>query len=316
MTLVSIITPSYNQVKFLEQTIRSVLSQDYEPIEYMIVDGGSTDGSLQIIQGYADQLAWWVSESDAGQADAINKGFSRARGEIVAWINSDDLYLPGAVKQATTALQDYPDVGMVYGDAITVDAQGNKINDLVFQDWGFFDLICYRIICQPAVFMRRSILERAGYLDLNYHYMLDHQLWLRLAQLAPIMHISSTWAAARHHSDAKNVDQAPGFGEETLRLLQWMEDRPEFAAQVASNRKKVEAGAYRLNGRYLLDGDLPGSALKSYGRALVRDPLFTLRHWHRMIYAILSLLGGKSLAGWYYRIRRRLRRDKKPLTTG
>jgi glycosyltransferase involved in cell wall biosynthesis len=315
MTLVSIITPSFNQAEFLEQTIRSVLTQDYEPIEYMIIDGGSSDGSLEIIQKYTDQLAWWVSEGDAGQADAINKGFARASGEIVAWLNSDDLFLPGAIRQAATALSRNPDIGMVYGDAITVDSQDNKLNDLIFRDWGLADLMCFRIICQPAVFMRRSILEQAGYLDLNYHYMLDHQLWLRIAQCAPIMHISSTLAAARHHPEAKNVDQAPGFGEEALRLLKWMEDQPEFAPKVASNRRNVEAGAYRLNGRYLLDGDQPVAALKSYGQALVRNPRFTLQHWHRMVYAILCLAGGKGLAGWYYRIRRRLRRGDNLLIT-
>ncbi|MGD9092562.1 MAG: glycosyltransferase family 2 protein [Anaerolineales bacterium] len=315
MTLVSIITPSYNQANFLEQTIRSVLTQDYGPVEYMIIDGGSTDGSLEIIQNYSDQLAWWVSERDEGQADAINKGFAQARGEIVAWLNSDDLYLPGAIKQAATALAENPDLGLVFGDAITIDSQDNKLNDLVFQDWQLMDLLCYRIICQPAVFMRRTMLEQAGYLDLNYHYMLDHQLWLRIAQRAPIKHISSTLAAARHHPGAKNVDQAAGFGEEALRLLQWLQDQPEFAPLVASNRRNVEAGAYRLNARYLLDGDQPGPALQSYGRALVRNPPFTLQHWHRMVYALLSLVGGKGLAGWYYRIRSRLRKGNNPLAT-
>lgn len=303
MTLVSIVTPSYNQSAFLEETILSVLQQEDVDIEHIIIDGGSTDGSLDIIKKYAGRLAWWVSERDSGQADAINKGLRRATGEYIAWLNSDDLYMPGAVAQAAAALGSNPEVGFVFGDAITIDTQGRKLNDLTFGDWGLEELMAFRIICQPAVFMRRSVLEKAGYLDTTYHYMLDHQLWLRLARIAPIQHIPSTWAAARHHPEAKNVAQPAGFSDETLRLLEWMREQPDLAPLVASNRRRVEAGAYRLNGRYLLDGGSPGPALGAYGNALVRSPGFALQHWHRMVYALLSMVGGKNLDQVYYRMR-------------
>jgi glycosyltransferase involved in cell wall biosynthesis len=303
MALVSIVTPSYNQSAFLEETILSVLEQEDVDIEYIIIDGCSTDGSLDIIEKYARRLAWWVSESDSGQADAINKGLRRATGEYIAWLNSDDLYLPGAVAQAAAALGANPEVGFVFGDAITIDTQGGKLNELTFGDWGLEELMAFRIICQPAVFMRRSVLEKASYLDTTYHYMLDHQLWLRLARIAPIQHIPSTWAAARHHPEAKNVAQPAGFSDETMRLLEWMREQPDLASLIASNRRRVEAGAYRLNGRYLLDGGSPGPALGAYGNALVRSPGFALQHWHRMLYAMLSLVGGKNLDRVYYRVR-------------
>lgn len=126
--LVSIITPSYNQADFLRYTLRSVLAQDYPAIEYIVVDGGSNDGSREIIQEYSPELAWWVSEKNSGQAEAIHKGMVRARGNIVAWLNSDDIYLPGTVSEAVNAFRASPHTNMVFGDAITIDAQGRPLN--------------------------------------------------------------------------------------------------------------------------------------------------------------------------------------------
>jgi glycosyltransferase involved in cell wall biosynthesis len=314
--LVSIITPSFNQAAFLEHTIRSVLAQDYADIEYLIVDGGSTDGSVEIIERYAcshpDRLVWWVSERDAGQAEAINKGLRRARGEITAWLNSDDLYLPGAVSKAAAVLQANSALGMAFGDAITIDEQGRPLGELTFGDWGLAELMRFRIICQPAVFMRRRILEAAGFLDPSFHFMLDHHLWLRMARIAPVQHVPGWWAAARHHTEAKNIAQAAGFGEETMRVLDWMRSRAEFAGEVEKDRRRIEAGAHRLNARYLLDGGQPSRALHEYGRALRLDPGFALQHWHRMIYAALYLIGAKGLARWYFQ----LRRDRRPDLAG
>lgn len=293
--LVSIVTPSFNQVDFLEQTIRSVLEQAYEPIEYLIVDGGSSDGSIEIIERFTDHLAWWISEPDAGQAAAINKGLRRAQGEIVAWLNSDDLYLPGATAQAVAAFRKNPALGMVYGDAITIDAQGKPIGKLTFGDWSLAELMRFRIICQPAVFMRRAVLEEAGFLDPSYHYMLDHHLWIRIAQLAPVQHISAFWAAARHHPTAKNVAQAESFAQETGELLSWMQNQPELAPLIAREHNKVLGGAYRLSARYLLDGGLPKAALRSYWQAFMAWPGFALKHWHRMTYAVLCVFGIQDL---------------------
>jgi glycosyltransferase involved in cell wall biosynthesis len=310
--LVTVVTPSYNQAQFLEHTIQSVLAQDYPDIEYLIVDGGSTDGSLEVIRRYAHRLAWWVSEPDHGQAEAINKGLCRAQGEIVAWLNSDDLYLPGAISQAVQAMRSDPSLGLVFGDAITINAQGQPLNCLSFGQWGLPELARFRIICQPAVFMRRTVVERAAqplkgqYLDLSFHYVLDHHLWLRLARLAPIRHVPALWAAARHHPGAKNVAQAAAFSAEIWRVLEWMEAQPDFAPLLEQNRRQIEGGAYRLQGRYLLDGGQPGLALQAYGRALRSWPSYALRHWHRMIYALLCLAGAGGLADQFYEWRTHL----------
>jgi len=300
---VSIVTPSYNQARFLESTLRSVLAQQgpFE-LEYIVVDGASTDGSPEIIRRCEDRLAWWVSEPDRGQAEAVNKGLRRARGEIVAWLNSDDIYLPEAVAGAVRALEAEPELGMVYGDAVTIDAEGRPLKRLSFGDWGLEELMAFRVICQPAVFMRRPVLERAGYLDPGYHYMLDHHLWIRMARLAPIRHVPVIWAAARHHPGAKNVKAAAAFGEETLRILAWMQQQPDLGPSIAADRGRYWAGAQRLNARYLLDGGQPGPALRAYARALRGNPRFALQHWHRMIYALLSLAGLGKLAAPYYRL--------------
>jgi glycosyltransferase involved in cell wall biosynthesis len=289
--LVTIVTPSFNQGAFIEDTLLSVLAQDYPSTEYIVVDGGSTDESVAIIEKYAHRLAWWVSEPDSGQAEAINKGIKRANGEIIAWLNSDDLLLPGAVQQAVQALSKDPALGLVYGEALTIDDGGNLIGKLEFGDWDLTDLMSFRIICQPAVFMRRDSFLRAGGLDPDYHFMLDHHLWIRIARDAPIQHAPSLWAAARYHEAAKNVASAIGFGQETMRLMEWMNNQPEFALATRKNQRRIRGGAYRLNARYLLEGEQYDAALRAYGRALLDRPAYALQHWRRILYALLGSSG-------------------------
>lgn len=298
LPLVTIVTPSFNQAEYLEATIQSVLAQDYPNLEYILVDGGSSDGSLEIIEKYAHRLSWWVSEPDGGQADAINKGLRRARGEVVAWLNSDDLYLPGAIHTAVATLTANPELGMVFGDALTIDSQGHPLNKLTFGEWGLPELMRFRIICQPAVFMRRVALEQAGYLDETFHFMLDHQLWLRIAGNSKILNIPSFLAAARHHPAAKNVSQSAGFAAETYRAVDWLQTDPAFAPHFAVDRRRILGGANRLAGRYLLDGSQPGRALKAYGKALYYWPSYALKHWGRMAFAFANLLGFRRLETW------------------
>ena len=164
-TLVSIITPSYNQAPYLEQTIQSVLEQDYPNIEYIVVDGGSADSSVEVIKEYADRLAYWVSEKDSGQAEAINKGFARASGEILAWLNSDDYYMLNTISVVVRCFEQNPDVVMIYGDMLAVDGEGQITNVLKYKQLTLEDLLCFQIIGQPSVFFRRSALEKTGLLD-------------------------------------------------------------------------------------------------------------------------------------------------------
>ena len=204
--LVSIVTPSYNHARFIEATIRSVLAQDYERIEYIIVDGGSTDGTKQVIEKYAGQLAGWVSEPDQGQTDAINKGFARARGEIFAWLNSDDTYQPGAISEAVAFLLTRPEVGMVYGNANYIDEKGNVIGRFPAAQTDLRRLRQgYVHIPQQASFFRAGLWRRVGPLDPSFYFAMDYDLWVRLAAIAPLCYTPRLWANFRLHNQGKTA---------------------------------------------------------------------------------------------------------------
>jgi GT2 family glycosyltransferase len=291
MTLVSIVTPSYNQSQFLEKTILSVLEQNDCDIEYFVVDGGSGDGSLDIIKRYAHRLTWWVSEKDSGQAEAINKGAARAHGEIIAWLNSDDAYLPGAVRSAVEAFQLNPGITMIYGDMLAVEEHGVVINSLHYHPLTLEDLLCFQIIGQPAVFMRRNALIKAGGLDPTLHCLLDHQLWIKLAAQGEILHVAQTWAAARYHLQAKNRARAAEFGREAFRILDWASHEPGLATVLARVARRARASAYRLDARYLVDGGQPRAALKAWMHALVIHPPTALARLNLLGSALLELVG-------------------------
>ncbi len=291
MNLISIITPSFNQARYLEQTIQSVLGQDYPHIEYIVVDGASTDGSVEVIKKYADKLAWWVSEKDSGQAEAINKGLARAKGEIVAWLNSDDYYLPSAVSSAMKVFEENPDVALVYGNMLAVDERGNAFNSLTYKQLSLQDLLCFQIIGQPAVFFRREALEKAGMLDPTFHFLLDHHLWIRIAQHGKILHVPQTWAAARYHAEAKNRAKAAEFGREAFRILAWAESQPKLGEAIRPVERRARASAYRVDARYRLDAGESASALKSWMRAFFIHPPTALARLNILASALLNLTG-------------------------
>lgn len=284
-------TPSYNQAKYIEQTLRSVLEQDYPRVEYLVVDGQSTDGSVELIRKYADTLAWWVSEKDSGQGEAINKGLARTKGEIIAWLNSDDYYLSGTLSTVAKIFEENPDVVMVYGDMLAVDEQGRTINTLKYRQLSLQDLLCFQIIGQPSVFFRREAYEKAGGLDVTFHFLLDHHLWIRIAQAGKILHVPQIWSAARYHAEAKNRAKAAEFGQEAFRILAWAKSQAGLAEVVSGVERRARASANRVDARYLLDGGRPASALMAWLRALFIHPPTALARLNIFVSAILNLLG-------------------------
>jgi glycosyltransferase involved in cell wall biosynthesis len=303
---VSIVTPSYNQARYLEQTLCSVLEQDYPSLEYFVMDGGSNDGSVELIQKYAAKLAGWVSEKDRGQAEAINKGLRQTQGEIVAWLNSDDYYLPGALQKVVAAFAQHPESGLVYGNVLSVDENSRAFNLQTFQPYALNDLLAFNIISQPAVFMRRSVLEQAGLLDESYHCLLDHHLWLRMARLAPLVFIPETLAAARYHAEAKNLARPAEFGREGWRIVEWLQADHRFSALFAQHKARILGGAHRFDAFYLLDGGQYAAALSHYAQAFRYHPRVALKDWHRVVYAVLALLGLGKLRELYVRLRQKM----------
>ena len=207
---ISVVTPSLNQGAYIERTIESVLAQRGEfELEYLVVDGGSTDGTLDILRRYEGRLAW-RSGSDRGQSDAINKGFRAARGDVLAWLNSDDVYEPGALATVAAALRDRPR-GWCFGDARVIDADGREIRGgitwwkrLLARRYSPSLLLTSNFISQPAVFFRRALLEEAGALDERYHLAMDYDLWLRFARLSDPVYLGRPLAGFRWHPGSKS----------------------------------------------------------------------------------------------------------------
>lgn len=304
--LLSIVTPSYNQAAYLETTLQSVLQQSYPRVEYIVIDGGSDDGSLEIIARYADQLAYWESEPDRGQADAINKGLKRASGKYVAWINSDDVYMPGAFSSAVRNLEDNPQVGMVYADGLMVDERLRLLDPHRYPQISLPDLLAFEVLLQPAVFMRRTALEAVGFLNDTFDLILDHELWVRIASRFPILHVPEYWALERTHGEAKTITQAAGFVEEAEAMLNWAAQSEQSKERFDDHSNFIMAGFHVFAARRLIDADAFPRAVGHLSQAFRLHPGTVLRYWYKVVQAGFSALGLAPLFLGYRRMRRRL----------
>jgi len=216
--LVTIVTPSYNQGCFLKRTIESVLNQTYPKIEYMVMDGGSSDESIEILKSYGDRF-FWISEKDKGQTNAINKGFARSQGEILAYLNSDDVLQPEAVEIAVNFLLDHPEVDLIYGEADYIDREDHVTGRYPTREYAFNYLIGEDFICQPATFWRRQIAERVGPFDESLHIVMDYDYWLRVAKAGgKITHINEILACSRQYPETKTLSARERVFSEIMKI--------------------------------------------------------------------------------------------------
>jgi glycosyltransferase involved in cell wall biosynthesis len=230
LPLISIVTPSYNQARFIEDTLRSVVSQDYPRTEHIVVDGGSTDGSVDIIRRYAPHLRSWVSEPDRGQSHAINKGFAQAQGDILTWLNSDDTLLPGALHEVGRFFAGHPDVDLVYGDYVYTDASGRPMRRRhVFDTISYESLLYHDYLGQPAVFFRRSLFEKVGPLDESLHYCMDWDLFLRMWRMGRPRHVAKVLATYRLDQAAKSNAEDTEAAVAAAHLVQQRHMNQRFA---------------------------------------------------------------------------------------
>jgi len=202
---ISIVTPSYNQAEFLERTILSVLNQNYPNLEYIIIDGGSTDGSVEIIKRYEKYLAYWVSEKDKGQSDAINKGFARSTGEILAYINSDDVYHPEAFLKIVKAFNENSGANLVFGNVNYIDTYDNLIGECRFTPFNFATLIYEGgNLHQPGAFWQRKIYDKVSGFNPKYKFCMDFDFFCRVAEIGTLKHIREYIANFRYHENSKS----------------------------------------------------------------------------------------------------------------
>jgi glycosyltransferase involved in cell wall biosynthesis len=309
---VSLVTPSFNQARFLEQTILSVVNQGYPSLEYFVMDGGSTDGSVEVIERHASRLSFWESTADRGQAHAINKGWRRATGDYVWWLNADDMLTPGSLCTSVTFLENNPGVDMAYGDVFRIDGQGRLMDRFNYHDFDFAPMVLHGLsISQAGALARRRVIEKVGELDEGLHYLMDQDFWTRLALAqGRIVHIREPLALFRIHEEAKTQLASIHVVEESRRLHRALMAHPDLPPEIDQGRRRVTsnmhlycARALVKVGRYREALGEGWSSLRAWPPQLLQEGL-----WRHLVLSILGLAIGERawvrLRAWARRLRR------------
>jgi glycosyltransferase involved in cell wall biosynthesis len=229
LPVISIVTPSFNQVAYLQATLASVLDQEYPELDYVVVDAGSTDGSREAVERVADRLAWWCSEPDDGHIDGLNKGFHHTRGEIMGWVNSSDVQLPWTLRTVAGVFRDVPEAQWIIGMQ-TVLADDGLPTGVFDARWNRYDFLGgrYRWMQQESVFWRRPLWEAAGgRIDPAVRYACDFDLWLKFMDLAPLYHVPVPLGAYRQHGERRGTADGGAYGAETRAMWErWAAAKP------------------------------------------------------------------------------------------
>lgn len=292
--LVSIVTPSYNKGAYVEATIQSVLSQTHANVEYIVMDGGSTDGTLDIVRRYEDRLRW-ISEPDKGQADAINKGWRMCTGEILAYLNADDTYFPWTVQTVVDFFAANPDVDMVYGHCQFIDDKGAGLRTVPTGDFDLPSLITGpNTVPQPTVFFRRKVLDDTGYLNVNLHMGLDYDFAIRVAIKHRVRFLPRLLATYRLCAGTKTVSNFPAFGPDVLAIMKGLYAQPDLPPDVARVRSAAFRNAYFMNGLYWWETGQIGKARSDFLKALRLDPVGAAKTKLFILYLATSFLGTRA----------------------
>jgi glycosyltransferase involved in cell wall biosynthesis len=267
--LVSVVVPSYQQGRFLEQALRSVLEQEYEALEVIVVDGASTDQSVEVIRRYADRLAWWTSEADRGQAHALNKGFARAGGDVLGWLASDDVLVPGAIARVVDELERRPGLLLVYGEALFVDESGAELFPLEPRPFDVEAMVraCANHVVQPGSLFRRRAWELAGPLNEDGHYLFDFEFALAVGREGPVVPIPDRLALYRVHPESKSG------GGSLLKARDYVRFADEFLARSGlPGAAQGRGSAYLAAGDYFYDAGELADARRALLRSLRLKP--------------------------------------------
>ncbi|NDJ35120.1 MAG: glycosyltransferase [Chloroflexi bacterium] len=239
--LVSVVTPSFNQGAFIGATLESVLEQDYPHIEHIVMDGGSTDSTLDVLRSVDDPRLTWISEPDRGQSDAINKGLRRANGQILTYLNSDDILLPGVIREVVAHFAAHPEVPSSYGDLWFIDEAGDRLDPVYGMPFDLQRALTNTLVIpQQGCFWRREVQEAIGLFDETLHYQMDTEYWLRMALNGFIPHhVPGMRAGFRLHGESKTVSQSVLFAEDWERIITRVYEQPDLPDEIAHRRREA-----------------------------------------------------------------------------
>lgn len=288
LPLVTVITPAYNQAIFLRDTIESVLSQDYPNIELFVLNDGSTDDTEKILKEYTGRIRW-ETHANMGQTPTINKGWSLTNGEIITWLNSDDTFLPGAVKAGVEYLLGHPETGIVFADSLFTKADGSPLHTTAPAP-GFTHLEfvkkCENPISQPSAFIRREIVDKVGNLDPHYYYFMDWDFWLRAGLYFKIDYTPGVWSTYRLHADSKTVSQSKRAAPELEYMYNKFFSRTDLPPEILAIKKKAMMNMFFTCGGYFLRGKDDTNAARCARNAFKENPsgIFSIKNIHKYLY--------------------------------